>query len=179
MGCNARSAAADASAACLFQVAIAGNGNSGFALEEGLVSSQEASVTLGNGDLDSRKPRAHAGNTTGMVTVSMRQRDSAELLANLFGDERDIVRGRGRRAVDQREAVVILDQVAVHREHCRVPGELNQVGAVTRYLQVALLVPGSLSARTRSRCTSPSKTDRSSPLFAQRGVGRGVVDGTG
>src|SRR5438105_4050318 len=68
------------------------------------------------------------------VADRMGQLDSAQFLTKLFHHGCDVVGGRSHRAVDQREPVLLLDQVAVHRKHQRIPGQLSQLRAVAGYL---------------------------------------------
>ena len=103
-----------------------------------------------------------------MITVGVRKRDSAELRAQLFDHRLEIVGGRGRCAVDQREPVILCHEVAVHWEQHRIPGQLNQLGAEVRDLHVAD-VKRSTSVGAPLSLTNRGPSD--SALGVRRGAG--------
>src|SRR5207245_2614747 len=98
--------------------------------EQGLVPCQDGGVALRYGNLDTWESLTYTGHAADVVAVSVCQGYSAELLPKLLHPRCDVIGRGGHRAVDQREPVFLLDQETVHGKHQRIPGQLNQVGAM-------------------------------------------------
>src|SRR5258708_630530 len=91
-------------------------------LEQGLVPSQDASIALPDGNLDTGEAQTDAGHTAHVVTVGVRQHDPAELLPNLFDNQGDLVCRLLLEKKNTTHAIIRLLHAPVHRETARLPG---------------------------------------------------------